>query len=62
MGDGIFYSNNYIEYEMEFVEFKFVFVPNNINATPSIEECFNKFKLHLKDITNDLKKFDTCKN
>ena len=47
---------------MEFVEFKYVFVPNNINATPSIEECFNKFKLHLKDITNDLKKFDTCKN
>ena len=48
---GNFWSNNYIEYESNC----------DRNKTLSVEEYLNKIKPQLKDIINDLKKFDTCK-
>ena len=46
-----FWSNNYIEYESN----------GDKNKTPSVEEYFNKISLSLKDIINNLKKFDIWK-
>ena len=43
------WSNNYIEYESS----------GNINKILSVEEYLNKITPHLKDIINNLKKFDT---
>ena len=47
----IFWSNNYIEYKSN----------SDRNKTLSAEECLNKFRPHLKDIANNLKKSDTWK-
>ena len=46
-----FWSNNYIEYESN----------GDRNKTLSVEEYFNKIKLCLIDITNNLKKSNTWK-
>ena len=43
-----FCSSNYIEYERI-----------DINKTPSVAEHLNKIKPYLKDIINDLKKYET---
>ena len=43
------WSNNYIEYESN----------GDRNKTLSVGEYFNKIRLYLKDITNNLKKSDT---
>ena len=48
---GNFWSNNYIEYESN----------GDRNKTLSIEEYLTKIRPYLKNIINDLKKFDTCK-
>ena len=47
-----FWSNNCIEYESN----------SDRNKTLSIEEYLNKIRPYLKDIINDLKKFDTNSN
>ena len=47
----IFWSNNYIEYKSN----------SDRNKTLSAEEYLNKFRPHLKDIANNLKKSDTWK-
>ena len=46
-----FWSKNYIEYEIN----------GDRNKTLSVEECLNKIRPYLKDITNNLKKSDTWK-
>ena len=46
---GIFWSNNYIEYESN----------GDRNKTLSVEEYLNKIRPYLKDIINTLKKSDT---
>ena len=46
-----FWSNNYIEYEIN----------GNRNKTLSVEEYLNKISPHLKDIINNFKKSDTWK-
>ena len=46
---GNFQSNNYVEYEGN----------GDRNNTLPTEEYLNKIRLYLKDIINDLKKFDT---
>ena len=43
-----FWSNNYVEYESS----------SDRNKTPSVEEYLNKIRPYLKDIKNNLKKFD----
>ena len=48
---GSFWSNNYIEYESN----------GDRNKTLSTEEYLNKTRRYLKDIINDLKKYDTWK-
>ena len=45
------WSNNYIEYKSN----------SDINKTLSIEEYLNKIRPYLKDIVNNLKRFDTWK-
>ena len=46
-----FWSNNYIEYESN----------GDRNKALSVEEYFNKIRAYLKDITNNLKKYNTWK-
>ena len=47
-----FWSRNYIKYESN----------GGRNKTLSVKEYLNKIKLYLKDIINDLKKFDSWKS
>ena len=46
-----FWSNNYIEYESN----------GDRNKAISVEEYLNKIRPYLKDIINNLKKFETWK-
>ena len=48
--EGNFWSSNYIEYESK----------GDRNKRLSVEDCLNKIRLYLKDISN-LRKSDTCK-